>query len=253
MIQLALSESRNTIGEAMSWAVPTRPSGWKPSKLFTVSSSWSAGTKPSYNGVATTAGATALTRMPVCRQFHREVVGQRMHAGLGHRVPGRRRRRDRLVGPHAADVDDRAAGACGLHTPYHGLGEEERGPTQLQIRVVVLLAVVEEVLGDEESGRVDQQRRIRVLSGELRLDLRYLAAVGEVRGDAPGSPSSRQLRDRLIDLGLLPPDDDGVAALPRRRPRRLWRPMPLLPPITMSFLSRTVCIVRPVTENRPSS
>ena len=41
---------------AMSRAVPTRPKGWKPSNPSTVSSIWSAGMKPSYNGVATTAG-----------------------------------------------------------------------------------------------------------------------------------------------------------------------------------------------------
>src|SRR3954447_7708504 len=64
VIQLASGERRKTMELATSWAVPTRPNGWKLSNPFTVSSSWSAGMKRSYKGVATTAGATALTRMP---------------------------------------------------------------------------------------------------------------------------------------------------------------------------------------------
>ena len=139
----------------------------------------------------------------VARQFHGQVVGQGVKAGFRHRVPGRRRRRHRLMGPHAADVDDRTTGACSLHTPNHGLGQEERGPAQLQVRVVVLLAVVEELLGDEEPGRVDQQRRIGVLSGELLLDVFDLLAIREVGSDPPGLALLTELGDRLVDLGLL--------------------------------------------------
>ena len=61
--QLVSSERRNVIVEAMSRAVPTRPSGWKESKPARVSSIWSFGMNPSYSGVLTTAGATALTRI----------------------------------------------------------------------------------------------------------------------------------------------------------------------------------------------
>jgi len=48
---------------AISRVVPVRPSGWKPSKLCRVVSSWSLGTNLSRIGVATTAGATVLTRI----------------------------------------------------------------------------------------------------------------------------------------------------------------------------------------------
>src|SRR6516164_3456911 len=61
--QLVAGDSRKVMVLARSRAVPTRPSGWKLSKLCRVSSSLSLGTNRSYSGVATTAGATALTRM----------------------------------------------------------------------------------------------------------------------------------------------------------------------------------------------
>ena len=56
-------ESRNVMTLARSQAVLARPKGWKPSKVCSVCSSWSLGTKRSQIGVATTAGATALTRI----------------------------------------------------------------------------------------------------------------------------------------------------------------------------------------------
>jgi DNA-binding GntR family transcriptional regulator len=45
--QLVAGESRNVMVLAMSRAVPVRPSGWKPSKLCRVASSWSWGTNRS--------------------------------------------------------------------------------------------------------------------------------------------------------------------------------------------------------------
>src|SRR6185437_6400337 len=103
-------------------------------------------------------------------QFDREVLGQRVQPGLGEGVPRRRGGRDGLVGPHAADVDDRAAVALLDHAAGHGLGEEEDGPVQLQVGVVEGAVVVQERLGDEEPGRVDQQGGVGVLGGQLRLD-----------------------------------------------------------------------------------
>ena len=60
---MVAGESRNVMVLARSRAVPVRPSGWKPSKLCRVSSTWSAGMNFSKIGVATKAGATALTRI----------------------------------------------------------------------------------------------------------------------------------------------------------------------------------------------
>jgi hypothetical protein len=45
--QLVAGEGRNVMVLARSRAVPTRPSGWRPSKLCRVCSSWSLGTKRS--------------------------------------------------------------------------------------------------------------------------------------------------------------------------------------------------------------
>ena len=47
VIQLAPSDNRYVIAEARSSAVPTRPRGWKASKLCSVSSIFSGGTKAS--------------------------------------------------------------------------------------------------------------------------------------------------------------------------------------------------------------
>ena len=61
--RLVAGESRKLIVLPSSRVVPTRPSGWKLSKLWRVSSILSSGTNFSYIGLATTAGETALTRI----------------------------------------------------------------------------------------------------------------------------------------------------------------------------------------------
>ena len=49
------------------------------------------------------------------------------------------------------------AAAAGLDHPLgHGLGEEEDRPVQLEVGVVERAVVVQERLGDEKPGRVDQ-------------------------------------------------------------------------------------------------
>ena len=72
------------------------------------------------------------------------------------------------MGPHAADVDDGAALPAGDHARHDGLGQEEQRVVEVHVGVVELLVVVEERLGDEESGRVDQQGRIGVLLASAR-------------------------------------------------------------------------------------
>ena len=61
--QLVAGESRKVMVLAISRTVPVRPSGWKPSKLWRISSILSAGKTFSKIGVATKAGATVLTRI----------------------------------------------------------------------------------------------------------------------------------------------------------------------------------------------
>ena len=71
------------------------------------------------------------------------------------------------MGPHAADVDDGAAAARRDHAAGHGLGEEEDGPVQFEIGVVGGAVIVQEGLGKEKPGGVDQQGGIGVLIGQL--------------------------------------------------------------------------------------
>src|SRR5215813_395207 len=100
-----------------------------------------------------------------------------MYSSLGHRVPRGGKVRDCLMCPHATDVDDRTTASTTDHAAHDGLGGQEHGTIQFQVRVVVGLGVVEEILRDEESRCVDQQRCIGVLLRELCLHHRDLAAV----------------------------------------------------------------------------
>src|SRR5215469_2586214 len=138
--------------------------------------------------------------------------GKRVQPALAHRVPRRRGDRDALVGPHAADVDDRAAAAVLDHASDDGLGNKERGPVQFEVRVVVAAVVVHEGLGDEEPGRVDQQRGVGVFTGQLLADAVHLRAVGQVRGDAVGGTFFGQCLDGVVDPAGVIADDDGAAA-----------------------------------------
>src|ERR1700745_3424029 len=109
--QLVAGESRKVMVLARSRAVPTRPSGWKPSKLCSVSSSLSLGTKRPYSGGGAPAGGGRGARASGGGQLDGQVGGQRVQPGLGHRVRGGGGGGDGLVGPHAADVDDGPAAA----------------------------------------------------------------------------------------------------------------------------------------------
>ena len=114
--------------------------------------------------------------------------------------------------PHAADVDDGTATSAGNHIAYHGLGEQEHGAIQLEVGVVVCCAVVEVVLWNEESRRVDEQGRVR-MRRELRLNPGNLVAVRKVGRDAPRRAVFRQFRDGLINLRLVPTNDDRAATV----------------------------------------
>src|SRR5262249_24244043 len=65
-----------------------------------------------------------------------------------------------------------------------------------------------EILRDEESRCVDEQRCIGVLLRELGLYHRDLATVGKICRNAPRLSETPQRRDCLIYCGLLPADDD---------------------------------------------
>jgi hypothetical protein len=72
--------------------------------------------------------------------------------------------------------------------------------------------VVEERLGDEQPGRVDQQGRVGVLGGQLLADPLHLIPVGQVGGNAPGRALLGQVLDGVVDLVGVVADDDGAAA-----------------------------------------
>src|SRR6185437_13998707 len=139
-----------------------------------------------------------------------------------------------LVGPHTADVHDRSALAPGDHAAGHGLGDEEHGPVQFGVGVVVGAVVVEERLGDEQPGRVDQQGGVGVLGGQLLADPLHLHPVGQVGGDAQAEPSLARV---WTVSSTLPACSPMMTALPpaATTSAAVWRPIPLLPPTTTSF------------------
>jgi hypothetical protein len=77
-------------------------------------------------------------------QLDGQIVGEGVQPRLGHRVRAGGGGRDRLMGPHSADIDDRPAAAAGDHAADHGLGQEERRPVQVVVGVIGGQVVVEE-------------------------------------------------------------------------------------------------------------
>src|SRR6516165_373287 len=106
-----------------------------------------------------------------------QVMGERMQPGFLHRVPRRRGQTDRLMCPHAADIDDGAALPAGDHARNDDLRQEEQGIVEFHVRVVVLRVVLEKRLRDEESGCVYQQCRVAVLLGKRALHIRDCSAI----------------------------------------------------------------------------
>ena len=101
---------------------------------------------------------------------------------------------------------------AGDHAAGHGLGEEEDGPVQFGVGVVVGAVVVQERLGDEQPGRVDQQSRVGVIVGQLLADPFDLVPVGQVGADAVGRAVLGQGLDGVLDPAGVLADDDGAAA-----------------------------------------
>src|SRR6516165_5338310 len=143
-----------------------------------------------------------------------QVMGERMQPGFLHRVPRRRGQTDRLMCPHAADVDDGAALPAGDHALNDGLRQEEQGIVELHVRVVDLRVVLEERLGDEESGRIDQQCRIAVLLRNGALHIGDRGAIRQIGGDAPGLATlACQLSDGVVDTVFRQTDDHRAPAM----------------------------------------
>jgi len=94
----------------------------------------------------------------------------------------------------------------------HGLGEQEHGPVQLQVAVVVGGGVLQERQRPEHAGGVDQQGGVGVLAGQAGLHLVQLRGVAQVGRDAPGGTGHGQLRHGLLDPVLAATDDDRAAA-----------------------------------------
>ena len=78
----------------------------------------------------------------VAGQFHRHVLGQRMQPSLLHGIGRRRCGLDRLPGPHRANIDNRPR-AIVFHIPGHSPGDKEKALIQIEISIVILLAVIQ--------------------------------------------------------------------------------------------------------------
>ena len=76
----------------------------------------------------------------------------------------------------------------------------------------------------------------------LLLDPRHLHPVGEVGGDAVGRAVLGQRRDRLIDPGLVPADDDAAAAARDETGGRVAS-IPLPPRATTSLQPAKVAVM----------
>jgi hypothetical protein len=154
-------------------------------------------------------------------QLERQVLGQGVQPGLGHRVGGRRGRRDGLQRPHAADADDRPAPASGDHAPGHRLGQEEQGAVEVEVAVVVVLVVLQERLRDEDPGRVDEQGGVRVLGGQLRPDPVQRPVGAQVGRDAHRRTVHGQLGHGALHPVLAAAHDDHRSSGPDHVPRDL--------------------------------
>ena len=116
--------------------------------------------------------------------------------------------------PHAADVDDGPSLTAGDHALNDGLRQEEQGIVELHVRVVELRVVLEKRLGDEESGRVDQQCRVAVLLRKRPLHIGDRGAIRQLGGDTPGlATPARQLSDGVVDTAFREADDHRAPAM----------------------------------------
>jgi hypothetical protein len=174
--QLVAGESRKVMVLARSRAVPTRPSGWRLSKLWRVRRfcPWD---ELLVDRVATRAGATALTRMlwgassmarfwvSACPALAAEWADDEVAAIAfsAHMLPMLT-----MDPPRPASTMPRTT----------VLAEEEDGAVQFEVGVVRGAVVVQERLEDEESGRVDQQGGVGVLVGQLLANPVHLLPVG---------------------------------------------------------------------------
>ena len=115
----------------------------------------------------------------VLREFHREMLRERMQACLGHRIGAGRRGLDRLLRPHRADVHNGSA-AMPTHVPGHRLRQQKRRAVQRMVSVEVRARVVEKRLGCEYAGGVDEPADGAWLGVEASHERFHLRRVGEI-------------------------------------------------------------------------
>ena len=82
---------------------------------------------------------------------------------------------------------------------------------QFGVGVVVGAVVIQERLGDEQPGRVDQQGGVGMLGGQLPADPFRLYPVGQVGSDAVGRALLGQGLDSVVDLAGVLADNHGAA------------------------------------------
>lgn len=160
----------------------------------------------------TAAGRHGVDANLVLRKLDGQVMGQRMQAGFLHRVLGGWGQADRLMWPHAADVDNGAALPADDHARNDGLGQEEQCVVEFHVRVPRF--VLEKRLRDEESGRVYQQCRFAVLLIKHPLQIRDRSAIRQIGCHTPrlATPAG-QLSDGVVDTRLRVSDGHRTSAV----------------------------------------
>src|SRR5262249_39755780 len=123
--QLVAGERRKVMVLARSRAVPTRPERMEAVEAVQGLVELVLGDELLVDGRGDDGGCDRVDTDVVRSQLDRERVRQRVQPAFARRVAGRRGRRDALVGPHAADVDDRAALALLDHPADDRLSEEK--------------------------------------------------------------------------------------------------------------------------------
>ncbi|SPA13729.1 hypothetical protein CBM2633_A40467 [Cupriavidus taiwanensis] len=153
-------------------------------------------------------------------EFHRKMLRQRVQAGLGHRVSGRRRRGDGLLCPHRADVDDRSRALGGNQVGGDLLRHEEERLVQLHVLVVIRILMIEEGLREEHACGVDQQIDVpmRFVDGLQKGSQPGVAR--QVGSQRPHVAEGGQFLARFLGLLRTVADDDGTTTLGQHHVRR---------------------------------
>ena len=251
VIQPASPPARKRIASTTSPGWPRRPSGWKPLTASSTSCASLGRHEALVGGRLDERERDRVDADALGRELEREVLGQRVAAGLGGRVGARRRRGDRVDRPHRADVDDRAAAAL-AHRRRRPPGRPSRsgaGSSRAPPR-----SAPRSARGTGRCGRC----RCELTSTSTPPKRSTAAAtsacacsrVGDLAGvDRDALAASGRARRARPRAGLAGAAEDDARALVEEAPRG-GRPMPPPPPVIRTTLFSYCAWELPPGEDR---